>query len=149
MISLSSVLRRACRLAPLGKRGWEAPRLAAQAGGGWRAYGTDEDIANANTMRPIADLARERFGMTYDDLESYGRFKAKVPFTYLDTLEENQNGKLILMTALSPTRFGEGKTCTSVGLADGLCQIGKVRPSPFNTPSFARAGCYLRARHVI
>lgn len=88
--------------------------------------GTDEDIANKNIMQPIAQVAEEKLGINADYLEAFGKYKAKLSFTYLKTIEKNVNGKLVLMTAMSPTKFGEGKTCTSVGLADGLCRIGKV-----------------------
>jgi formate--tetrahydrofolate ligase len=97
---------------------------------------TDEAIANENTMVPIADIAAKAFGLDpATDLEAYGRYKAKVNFDYLDSLEDTDDGHLVIMTALSPTRFGEGKTCTSVGLADGLCQIGKNAMVALREPS--------------
>lgn len=100
---------------------------------------TDEEIANANIphMRPIADVANDFFGIdaNNNELEAYGRYKAKLPFSYIKTLNDKPDGKLIICTALSPTRFGEGKTCTSVGLGDGLCKIGKNAMVSLREPS--------------
>jgi formate--tetrahydrofolate ligase len=90
---------------------------------------TDEEIAHngAPNMRPIVDLARHTFGAEIaDSLISYGPHMAKVPLELLNSPEfkARPDGKLILVTAMSPTKFGEGKTCTSVGLHDGLRKIG-------------------------
>jgi formate--tetrahydrofolate ligase len=82
------------------------------------------DIAQAANMRRIADLARERLGIPEEALEAFGRYKAKVSLDYLSKLS-NPNGKLVLVTAISPTPAGEGKTTTTVGLGDALNLSGK------------------------
>ena len=96
---------------------------------------SDEEVANRNTMVPISKIAQDQLDMNPDDLEAYGKYKAKIPFDYLDSLKDREDGHLILMTALSPTRFGEGKTCTSVGLSDGLCKLGKNSMVALREPS--------------
>lgn len=96
---------------------------------------SDEEVANRNTMVKISEIAKNQLKMDPDDLEAYGKYKAKVPFTYLNSLEDREDGHLILMTALSPTKFGEGKTCTSVGLSDGLCKLGKNSMVSLREPS--------------
>lgn len=84
----------------------------------------DIEIARAARMRPILPLAQERLGISPDALVPYGHFKAKVGLDYVASLKERPNGKLILVTAITPTAAGEGKTTTSVGLNDGLNRIG-------------------------
>ena len=86
---------------------------------------SDIEIAQAATLRPIIELARERLGIPEDQLEPYGRYKAKISLTYLAGLADRPDGKLILMSAMSPTPAGEGKTTTTVGLVDALNRIGK------------------------
>ncbi len=76
-------------------------------------------------MRPILQLARERLGIPEEQLEPYGRYKAKISLSYLDSLKSGPDGKLVLVTAISPTPAGEGKTTTTVGLGDALNRIGK------------------------
>jgi formate--tetrahydrofolate ligase len=76
-------------------------------------------------MRPILQVATDRLGIPEDSLESYGRFKAKVSLDYIRRLSSRPDGKLILVTAISPTPAGEGKTTTTVGLGDALNLIGK------------------------
>jgi formate--tetrahydrofolate ligase len=85
---------------------------------------SDIEIAQAATMDRIIDVA-ERLGIPDEYVEPYGHYKAKVSLEYLASLPENPDAKLILVTAISPTPPGEGKTTTSVGLADGLQEIGK------------------------
>ncbi|HTT09317.1 MAG TPA: formate--tetrahydrofolate ligase [Burkholderiaceae bacterium] len=85
---------------------------------------TDIEIAQSAQLRPIGELARDRLGIGADFLETYGRHKAKVALRFIDTLQRRRSGKLVLVTAISPTPAGEGKTTTSVGLADGLARIG-------------------------
>lgn len=84
----------------------------------------DIDIAQAATMRRITEIAAG-LGIADEFVEPYGRYKAKISLDYLDSLPKNPNAKLILVTAISPTPAGEGKTTTSVGLGDGLRAIGK------------------------
>jgi len=86
---------------------------------------SDIDIAQAAKMQRIANVAREKLGIGEEHLEPYGHYKAKISLKYLDTLKGKKNGKLILVTAISPTPAGEGKTTTTVGLGDALNHIGK------------------------
>jgi len=83
------------------------------------------DIAQSATMLPIQDIARDRLGIPDDALHLYGRWKAKVSLDYIETLKDRPDGKLVLVTAISPTPAGEGKTTTTVGLGDALNLIGK------------------------
>src|SRR5690242_10235299 len=86
---------------------------------------SDIEIAQAAKMQRIASVAKEKLGIAEEHLEPYGHYKAKVSLKYLDTLKSKKNGKLILVTAISPTPAGEGKTTTTVGLGDALNHIGK------------------------
>jgi len=86
---------------------------------------SDIDIAQAATLRPITELARERLGIPEDQLEAFGRYKAKISPAHLASLAGKPDGKLILMSGISPTPAGEGKTTTTVGLVDALNRIGK------------------------
>jgi len=83
------------------------------------------EIAQRAQMRPIIPLARERLGIPEESLEPYGRYKAKVSLDYLAQLADRPDGKLVLVTAISPTPAGEGKTTTTVGLGDALNLLGK------------------------
>jgi formate--tetrahydrofolate ligase len=83
------------------------------------------DIAQQAKMRPILQVATERLDIPQDSLEPYGRFKAKVSLDYIRRQASRPDGKLILVTAISPTPAGEGKTTTTVGLGDALNLIGK------------------------
>jgi formate--tetrahydrofolate ligase len=86
---------------------------------------SDIEIAQAAKMQRIAAVAREKLGIGEEHLEPYGHYKAKVSLKYIDTLKGKKDGKLILVTAISPTPAGEGKTTTTVGLGDALNHIGK------------------------
>ena len=86
---------------------------------------SDIEIAQAATMLPIVDVARDKLGMAPEHLEPYGHYKAKVSLDYIKSLADKPDGKLILVTAITPTPAGEGKTTTTVGLGDGLNAIGK------------------------
>ena len=83
------------------------------------------EIAQQATMRPIIQMASQRLGIAEEHLEPYGRFKAKISLEYLASLQDRPDGKLVLVTAISPTPAGEGKTTTTVGLGDALNLIGK------------------------
>jgi formate--tetrahydrofolate ligase len=83
------------------------------------------EIAQQAKMLPIVGLAKARLGIPEESLEPYGRFKAKISLDYIATLKDRPQGKLILVTAISPTPAGEGKTTTTVGLGDALNRIGK------------------------
>ncbi len=96
---------------------------------------SDIEIAQSASLRPIIALAGERLGIPEDQLEPYGRFKAKVSLGYLAGLQDRPDGKLILVSGISPTPAGEGKTTTSVGLADGLNRIGRKTVVCLREPS--------------
>ena len=96
---------------------------------------SDIEIAQAGKMVRIAKLAQEKLGIAEEHLEPYGHYKAKVSMAYLDTLKDKKDGKLILVTAISPTPAGEGKTTTSVGLVDALNYIGKKAMICLREPS--------------
>jgi len=83
------------------------------------------DIAQAARMQRIADVARERLGIPEDALEAFGKYKAKLSLDFISKLNGKPNGKLVLVTAISPTPAGEGKTTTTVGLGDALNLLGK------------------------
>jgi formate--tetrahydrofolate ligase len=84
---------------------------------------SDIEIARAATMKPIAEIG-EKLGLTFDDLIPYGHTKAKINLATLEALKDRPDGKLVLVTAITPTPAGEGKTTTTVGLGDGLNRIG-------------------------
>jgi formate--tetrahydrofolate ligase len=86
---------------------------------------SDIEIAQRAKKLRIIDLASQKLGIAAEHLEPYGHFKAKISLDYIASLNAQPDGKLILVTAISPTPAGEGKTTTSVGLADGLNSIGK------------------------
>ena len=96
---------------------------------------SDIEIAQKATMKKIAGIAKERLGIPEDSLEPFGHYKAKVSLAYLDTLKNKKDGKLILVTAISPTPAGEGKTTTTVGLGDALNYIGKKAMICLREPS--------------
>ncbi len=96
---------------------------------------SDIEIAQQAKLRRVIELAKERLGIPEDALEPYGHFKAKVSLDYLDSLKDRPNGKLILVTAISPTPAGEGKTTTTVGLGDALNRIGKKAVVCLREPS--------------
>jgi formate--tetrahydrofolate ligase len=85
---------------------------------------SDIEIAREAILKPIGDIAA-RLGIPPESVENYGRYKAKISLDYIQSLEGRPDGKLILVTALSPTPAGEGKTTTTVGLGDALNKIGK------------------------
>jgi formate--tetrahydrofolate ligase len=86
---------------------------------------SDIEIAQAAKKRSIVELAHEQANIPEDQLEPYGRYKAKLSLDYINTLKDRPDGKLILVTAISPTPAGEGKTTTTVGLGDALNHIGQ------------------------
>ena len=96
---------------------------------------TDIEIAQQAKLRRITDLAQDRLGIPDEALEPYGHYKAKISLEYLDSLKSRPDGKLILVTAISPTPAGEGKTTTSVGLGDALNRIGKKTVICLREPS--------------
>ena len=96
---------------------------------------SDIEIAQAAKLQPISKVARERLGIAEEHLEPFGHYKAKVSLPYLDSLKGKKNGKLILVTAMTPTPAGEGKTTTTVGLGDALNHIGKKAVICLREPS--------------
>src|ERR671936_577874 len=96
---------------------------------------SDIEISQAAKKRPIMDIAREKLGIAAENLEPYGHYKAKVSMDYVKTLQDRPNGKLILVTAITPTPAGEGKTTTTVGLTDALNRIGKKAMLCIREPS--------------
>ena len=96
---------------------------------------SDIEIAQAAKLQRISAVAREKLGIPEEHLEPFGHYKAKVSLKYLDTLEPRKNAKLILVTGISPTPPGEGKTTTTVGLGDGLNLLGKKAAICIREPS--------------
>jgi formate--tetrahydrofolate ligase len=105
---------------------------------------SDIEIAQAAKKRPIMDIAREKLGIAPENLEPFGHYKAKVSMDYIKSLQAKPNGKLILVSAITPTPAGEGKTTTTVGLTDALNHIGKKAMlclrEPSLGPSFGMKG---------
>ena len=95
---------------------------------------SDIDIAQAAVLEPISKIA-ERLNLPYEAIDPYGHYKAKISLDYLDSLPKKENSHLILVTAISPTPAGEGKTTTTVGLGDGLRKIGKSAMIALREPS--------------
>ena len=95
---------------------------------------TDVEIAQEAKMQPIKEIAAE-LGLTEDDLELYGKYKAKLTSEVWQKVKDRENGKLVLVTAINPTPAGEGKTTTSVGLADALHRMGKKVSVALREPS--------------
>ncbi len=85
---------------------------------------SDIEIAQLATMEPIVSLAKEKLGIDAEHLEPYGHYKAKLALDYIESLKARPDGKLVLVTAISPTPAGEGKTTTTVGLGDALNRLG-------------------------
>ncbi|MGA9213797.1 MAG: formate--tetrahydrofolate ligase, partial [Methylocella sp.] len=95
----------------------------------------DIEIAQQANMRRIGEVAREKLGIGEAHLEPYGYYKAKISLDYVESLADRPDGKLILVTAISPTPAGEGKTTTTVGLGDALNRIGKKASICLREPS--------------
>ena len=96
---------------------------------------SDIEIAQKATMRPIIELAREHFGIDSENLDPYGHYKAKLSLEYINSLQDKPDGKLILVTAITPTPAGEGKTTTTVGLGDAMNSLGKKTIMCLREPS--------------
>ena len=94
---------------------------------------TDIEIAQSASIRPVTEVA-QKLGLKEDDLELYGKYKAKLPLSLIDE-KKAARAKLILVTAITPTPAGEGKTTTSIGLAQGLNQLGKRATVVLREPS--------------
>ncbi|MEM7027089.1 MAG: formate--tetrahydrofolate ligase [Pseudomonadota bacterium] len=96
---------------------------------------SDIEIAQKAEMKRIVDLAKDQYDIDSEHLEPYGHYKAKLSLNYVDNLKDKEDGKLILVTAISPTPAGEGKTTTTVGLGDALNRIGKKTIMCLREPS--------------
>jgi formate--tetrahydrofolate ligase len=96
---------------------------------------SDIEIAQKATMKPIIGLAKEHYGIDAEHLDPYGHYKAKLSLEYVNSLTDKPDGKLILVTAISPTPAGEGKTTTTVGLGDAMNRIGKKTMICLREPS--------------
>jgi formate--tetrahydrofolate ligase len=118
----------------------KAPRIAPQ----HLNPKSDIEISQSAKKRPILELARERLGIAPEHLEPYGHYKAKVSMDFVKSLKNRPNGKLVLVSAITPTPAGEGKTTTTVGLTDALNHIGKKAMlclrEPSLGPSFGMKG---------
>lgn len=95
---------------------------------------SDIEIAQSVTLQPITDIVN-KIGIEADDIELYGKYKAKLSFEKIKSVSTNEPGKLILVTAINPTPAGEGKSTMSIGLADALNQIGKKTMIALREPS--------------
>lgn len=95
---------------------------------------TDIEIAKQADIKPISDIA-EKHGISADELEFYGKYKAKLPLSLLKKYESKEDGKLILVTAINPTPAGEGKTTVTVGLGEAMNRIGKKAVIALREPS--------------
>src|SRR5205823_14124277 len=105
---------------------------------------SDIEISQAAKKIPIMRIARERLGIEPENLDPYGHYKAKLSMDFVKSLKDRPNGKLILVSAITPTPAGEGKTTTTVGLTDALNYIGKKAMlclrEPSLGPSFGMKG---------
>src|SRR5438105_3165051 len=99
------------------------------------AVASDIEIAQAAKLQRISAVAREKLGIAEEHLEPFGHYKAKVSLKYVDSLKSKKDGKLVLVTAMTPTPAGEGKTTTTVGLGDALNHIGKKAVICLREPS--------------
>lgn len=95
---------------------------------------SDIEIAQSVTLKPITEIV-EKVGISFDDIELYGKYKAKLSFDKIYAVKDNAPGKLILVTAISPTPAGEGKSTITIGLADALSKIGKKTMIALREPS--------------
>lgn len=95
---------------------------------------TDVEIAQSANMKPIKEVAK-KIGLSEDDLELYGKYKAKISLDALQSASKNPDGKLVLVTAINPTPAGEGKTTTMIGLHQALCKMGKNSIVAMREPS--------------
>jgi formate--tetrahydrofolate ligase len=100
---------------------------------------SDIEISQTAQKRPIIEIAREKLGIAPENLEPYGHYKAKVSLEYIRSLQDRPNGRLVLISAMTPTTAGEGKTTTTVGLTDALNQLGKRAMLCLREPSLGPA----------
>ena len=98
---------------------------------------SDIEIAQEATLIPVTEVAAG-LGLESDDIDPFGKYKAKIHLNVLDRLKDRPDGKLVLCTAITPTPAGEGKTTTNVGLSMGLNRIGKKAVCTLREPSLGR-----------
>src|SRR5262245_34701278 len=96
---------------------------------------SDIEISQSASMTPIIEIASAKLGIKTEDLVPYGHYKAKLSMDFVKSLKARPNGKLILVSAITPTPAGEGKTTTTVGLTDALNTIGKKAMLCLREPS--------------
>src|SRR3989338_1858565 len=99
-----------------------------------RSVPSDLEIAQAAKLKPITEIARQ-IGIKEDEIELYGKYKAKISLSILDRLKNKTPGKYIDVTAITPTPLGEGKTVTTIGLSLGLAKLGKRVIATLRQPS--------------
>lgn len=104
---------------------------------------SDIEIARNAKLKDIREVAKN-MGLNEDEIESYGKYKAKVTEEAIKRLDSEKDGKLVLVTAINPTPLGEGKTTMSIGLADGLRKIGKKSILALREPSLRTSVWYKR-----
>lgn len=95
---------------------------------------TDIEIARSVKLDKITDVA-QKFGIGEEDIELYGKYKAKISPEFIEKTKDNKEGNLVLVTAINPTPLGEGKTTVAIGLSDGLNRIGKKSVLALREPS--------------
>ena len=95
---------------------------------------SDIEIAQEAVMLPIKEVA-QNIGLTEDDIELYGKYKAKISNEYYEKIKDNEDGKLILVTAINPTPAGEGKTTVTVGLGEAFGRLNKKAMIALREPS--------------
>lgn len=95
---------------------------------------SDIEIARSVKLEHITKIAA-KYGMTEDDIELYGKYKAKVSNEFIQKVQKEKDAKLVLVTAINPTPLGEGKTTVAIGLSDGLNRIGKKSVLALREPS--------------
>lgn len=102
-----------------------------------RYFQTDEQIARKmmNHIKPIDKLIQKKYNINEKHIDLYGKYKAKLNISYCNTLKNHKDGKLILVSAMTPTKYGEGKTCTTIGLTDSVCNLGKKAIAAIREPS--------------
>jgi formate--tetrahydrofolate ligase len=100
-----------------------------------KKYKSDIEIAREAKLQNIVEIAEKKLNIPEKFLEQYGHYKTKLSFDYINSLDKNKNGKLILVTAITPTPAGEGKTTTTLGIGDALCKIGKNSSVCIREPS--------------
>ncbi|NIA23212.1 MAG: formate--tetrahydrofolate ligase, partial [Proteobacteria bacterium] len=95
---------------------------------------SDVEIAESTRLLPITDIAG-KLGISSDTIYQYGKYKAKIPLSFIDSIKDNETGKIVVVTAMTPTKFGEGKTMTSIATSMALNKMGKNSIVTLREPS--------------